>query len=268
MLYKLDLGINHLLLDEAQDTSPKQWEIVATLVSEFTAGAGARHMKRTLFAVGDDKQSIYSFQGAAPEKFGVMRDDFRKAFVGAELEWRDVKLLTSFRSGGIVLDAVDTVFSREIAYRGLSSSPDRTVHQALPSALPGSVEIWPLTVADEKREIIGWDAPFDTARETSPQVQLAQRIARHIALWRRQGGKPGDVLILVRQRGVLFEAIIRALKAANIPVAGADRMVLTEQMAVMDLIALADALLLPEDDLALGFGAEKPALRPRRRRAV
>lgn len=258
VLYKLDLGINHLLLDEAQDTSPKQWDIVETLVSEFTAGAGARHMKRTLFAVGDDKQSIYSFQGAAPEKFGVMRDDFRKAFVGAELEWRDVKLLTSFRSGGIVLDAVDTVFSREIAYRGLSSSPDRTIHQALPSALPGSVEIWPLTVADDKREIIGWDAPFDTARETSPQVQLAQKIARHIALWRRQGGKPGDVLILVRQRGALFEAIIRALKAADIPVAGADRMVLTEQMAVMDLIALADALLLPEDDLALASALKSP----------
>ena len=258
VLYKLDLGINHLLLDEAQDTSPKQWDIIETLVSEFTAGAGARQMKRTLFAVGDDKQSIYSFQGAAPEKFGVMRDDFRKAFVGAELEWRDVKLLTSFRSGGIVLDAVDTVFSREIAYRGLSSSPDRTVHQALPSALPGSVEIWPLTVADDKREIIGWDAPFDTARETSPQVQLAQKIARHVSIWRGQGGKPGDVLILVRQRGALFEAIIRALKAADIPVAGADRMVLTEQMAVMDLIALADALLLPEDDLALASVLKSP----------
>ncbi len=258
VLYKLDLGINHLLLDEAQDTSPKQWEIVATLASEFTAGAGARSIKRTLFAVGDDKQSIYSFQGAAPEKFGVMRDDFRKAFVGAELQWRDVKLLTSFRSGGIVLDAVDTVFSREIAYRGLSSSPEKTVHQALPSALPGSVEIWPLTVADDKREIIGWDAPFDTALETSPQVQLARRIARHIAVWRSQGGKPGDVLILVRQRGALFEAIIRALKAADIPVAGADRMVLTEQMAVMDLIALADALLLPEDDLALASVLKSP----------
>ena len=263
VLYKLDLGINHLLLDEAQDTSPKQWEIVETLVSEFTAGASARAIKRTMFAVGDDKQSIYSFQGAAPEKFGVMRDDFRKAFVGAELEWRDVKLLTSFRSGGIVLDAVDTVFSREIAYRGLSSSPDKTVHQALPSAKiggdkAGSVEIWPLTVAADKREIIGWDAPFDTALETSPQVQLAQKIARHIAAWRRQGGKPGDVLILVRQRGTLFEAIIRALKAADIPVAGADRMVLTEQMAVMDLIALADALLLPEDDLALASVLKSP----------
>jgi len=263
VLYKLDLGINHLLLDEAQDTSPKQWEIVETLVSEFTAGAGARNMKRTLFAVGDDKQSIYSFQGAAPEKFGVMRDDFRKAFVGADLEWRDVKLLTSFRSGGIVLEAVDTVFSREIAYRGLSSSPDKTVHQALPSARiggdnAGSVEIWPLSVADDKREIIGWDAPFDTALETSPQVQLARRIARHIAVWRSQGGKPGDVLILVRQRGTLFEAIIRALKAADIPVAGADRMVLTEQMAVMDLIALADALLLPEDDLALASVLKSP----------
>jgi len=258
VLYKLDLGINHLLLDEAQDTSPRQWDIIDTLIAEFTAGVGARSAKRTLFAVGDDKQSIYSFQGAAPEKFGSMRDRFRQSFESAELPWRDVKLQASFRSGGIVLDAVDTVFGREIAYRGLSSSPEKTVHEALPGALPGCVEIWPLTVAEDKREIIGWDAPFDSARETSPQVRLANRIAAHIALWCKRGGRPGDVLILVRQRSALFEAIIRALKSADIPVAGADRMVLTEQIAVMDLIALADALLLPEDDLALASVLKSP----------
>ena len=259
VLYKLDLGINHILLDEAQDTSPKQWEIVQTLVSEFVAGAGARGSKRrTLFAVGDDKQSIFSFQGAAPEKFGAMRGQFRGAFTAAELEWRDVSLLTSFRSSEIVLQAVDAVFGREIAFRGLSSDRTPTVHEHLPGALPGNVEIWPLEVADPKRDLTGWDAPFDLASETSPQVRLAERITRHVAIWRSKGGKPGDVLILVRQRGSLFEQIIRALKEAGIPVAGADRMVLTEHIAIMDLIALADALLLPQDDLALAAVLKSP----------
>ena len=73
-----------------------------------------------------------------------------------------------------------------------------------------------------------------------------------------RGLKPGDVLVLVRQRGPLFEAIIRALKNAGVPVAGADRLVLTEHIAVMDLMALADALLLPDDDLALASVLKSP----------
>jgi ATP-dependent helicase/nuclease subunit A len=259
VLYKLDLGIDHILVDEAQDTSPKQWAIVETLVGEFTSGAGARGTKkRTLFVVGDDKQSIFSFQGAAPEKFGAMKHKFASDFSAAELDFRDVSLLTSFRSSEIVLNAVDTVFGREIAYRGLSSDPARTVHEHLPGALPGNVEIWPLEVADPKRDVTGWDAPFDLASETSPQVRLAKRIARHVDIWRGQGGRPGDVLVLVRQRGRLFEEIIRALKDADIPVAGADRMVLTGHIAIMDLMALADALLLPQDDLALAAVLKSP----------
>jgi ATP-dependent helicase/nuclease subunit A len=258
VLYKLDLGINHLLLDEAQDTSPKQWEIIRTLVSEFTAGAGARSTKRTMFAVGDDKQSIFSFQGAAPEKFGAMREDFERDFKAAKLEWRNVKLLTSFRSGEVVLQAVDAVFASPTNYDALSSDKTKTVHEALPDKLPGHVDIWPLVLPEKKDDIEGWDAPFDTSSESSPQVRLAKKIATHVKLWQDKGTKPGDILVLVRQRGPLFEAIIRQLKAAGVQVAGADRMVLLDHIAVMDLIALADALLLPEDDLALASVLKSP----------
>jgi len=258
VLYKLDLGINHLLLDEAQDTSPKQWEIIDTLVSEFTSGEGARSVKRTMFAVGDDKQSIYSFQGANPVLFDEYHRKFRKAFESAEQVWTPVKLKTSFRSLPSILDAVDDVFKRPQAHQGFATDKAGTAHEALPGLAPGTVEIWPLMVAEPKRDIEGWDAPFDTASETSPQVRPARRIARHVAIWNRNGGKSGDVLILVRQRGPLFEAIIRALKGAGLPVAGADRMVLVEHIAVMDLMALADALLLPEDDLALASVLKSP----------
>ena len=99
MLYKLDLGINHVLIDEAQDTSPKQWEIIEALTAEFAAGAGARPGNRTIFAVGDEKQSIFSFQGAAPAPVRQKRNVFERAFVAAEKQWRNVKLQTSFRSG-------------------------------------------------------------------------------------------------------------------------------------------------------------------------
>jgi ATP-dependent helicase/nuclease subunit A len=259
VLFKLDLGVNHILIDEAQDTSPKQWEIIRTLVSEFTAGAGARAAGRTLFAVGDDKQSIFSFQGAAPEKFSDMRRQFEREFRAAELEMRVVRLQTSFRSGEVVLNAVDQVFAGQTVSASLTSDADGIPpHIALPDAAPGCVDIWPLTPSDPKDKPEGWDAPFDTRSETSPQVRLAQRIATNVALRTAAGSRPGDVLILVRQRGPLFEAIIRALKAAHIPVAGADRLLLTGHIAVMDLMALADALLLPEDDLALATVLKSP----------
>jgi ATP-dependent helicase/nuclease subunit A len=270
VLFKLDLGIDHVLIDEAQDTSPAQWEIIQKLVGEFTAGAGARSVRRTLFAVGDDKQSIFSFQGAAPQKFDEMHRTFEMAFTGAELQWEAVKLLTSFRSGANILGAVDTVFGREQAYAGLSADRVATVHQALPDAVPGNVEIWELIKPEERPEIEGWDAPFDTLRETTPRVRLARKISKHVGALIKSGTpvgharrpvRAGDILILVRQRGSLFEAIIRALKRDGIAVAGADRLILTEHIAVMDLIALADALLLPEDDLALATVLKSPLFR-------
>ena len=258
VLYKLDLGIDHILIDEAQDTSPRQWNIIRALAGEFSAGAGARRMPRTLFAVGDDKQSIFSFQGADPKIFAEVADEFETAFKGAELPWRQVKLRASFRSGPAILEAVDIVFKSPRAHAGFASDPTGTVHEALPDTVPGIVDIWPLVLPEEGKDIEGWDAPFDTASETSPQVRLSRKIARHAATWIGEGMQPRDIIVLVRQRGMLFESIIRALKAADIPVAGADRLVLTEHIAVMDLVALTDALLLPEDDLALAAVLKSP----------
>ena len=256
--YKLDRGIDHVLIDEAQDTSPKQWEIIRRLTAEFFAGAGARTVKRTIFAVGDEKQSIFSFQGAAPREFEVMHRTFDTLSKAVAHDFRYVRFRHSFRSGPNVLGAVDDVFGRPEAFAGLSADAVRTVHESLPDAAPGVVEIWDTTKPKDKREIEAWDAPFDELTETSPQVRLATRIAKNVKRWTEQGARAGDVLVLVRQRGPLFEAIIRALKDLHIPVAGADRLVLTEHIAVMDLMALADALLLPDDDLALASVLKSP----------
>ena len=264
--YKLDLGIDHLLIDEAQDTSSKQWQIVGHLVAEFTAGAGARDVPRTIFAVGDEKQSIYSFQNAAPKEFEDMRRYFQSAHQNAELKFESRKFEHSFRSGENILAVVDIVF-KQIAPSVTSDAGGFPPHIALPGAASGVVEIWEPTQPEQRKEIEGWDAPFDQVNETSPRVQLARRIARTV---RRvvDGGEPvgddrraaryGDILVLVRQRGELFETIIRALKNEGVAVAGADRLMLTEHIAVMDLIALADALLLPQDDLALATVLRSP----------
>ena len=266
--YKLDLGIDHVLIDEAQDTSDKQWEIVRRLVAEFTAGAGAREVTRTVFAVGDEKQSIFSFQDAAPRQFAQMRRHFERAHRagGADFVFREFK--HSFRSGESVLGAVDEVFkAAQVALSVAADGDGFPPHIALPDAPPSLVEIWEPEKPDARSDIEGWDAPFDTVSERSPRVKLAQRIARHVRALvdrrlpvgiERRAARYGDVLILVRQRGPLFEAIIRALKNENVEVAGADRLVLTEHIAVMDLIALADALLLPQNDLALATVLRSP----------
>jgi ATP-dependent helicase/nuclease subunit A len=259
VLYKLDLGIDHVLIDEAQDTSPKQWDIVRTIVSEFTPGGARGNVKRTVFAVGDEKQSIFSFQGAAPLAFDAMRREFARQFDAPDLGWRYLRFHHSFRSGEAVLGGVDRVFALREIYESITSDEAGVPpHMSLPDAAPGLVELWPLIKPAERKEIEGWDAPFDTESEESPRVKLAQRIAKHVKLWIARGRKAGDVLVLVRQRGPLFEAVIRALKNAGIPVAGADRLVLTEHIAVMDLMALADCLLLPDDDLALASVLKSP----------
>jgi ATP-dependent helicase/nuclease subunit A len=266
--YKLDRGIDHVLIDEAQDTSAPQWEIISRLVAEFTAGAGAREQSRTIFAVGDEKQSIFSFQGAVPKKFDEMRRLFESAYAAIGADWRYLRFEHSFRSGANVLGAVNEVFAARDVYASVTTDEAGIApHLALPDAAPGVVEIWPLVRPQERREIEGWDAPFDALSLTSPQVRLAERIADTIGdgianrgtIGReRRPMTAGDVLVLVRQRGPLFEAIIRALKQRHIKVAGADRLVLTEHVAVVDMMALADALLMPDDDLALAVALKSP----------
>ena len=268
--YKLDLGIDHLLIDEAQDTSPDQWEIIKNFVAEFTAGAGARSdIRRTIFAVGDDKQSIFSFQGAKPQAFDDTRRHFKAAHDDAKLDFLALPFSYSFRSVPLVLQAVDTVFAQPAAHKGLTVDPTATVHQAVRAASPGLVELWPLVKPDPKDEVDPWDQPFDTTSETSPRVVLARQIADAVKTWMARGDlvgdgedrhpvRAGDILILVRQRGPLFEAIIRALKSADVAVAGADRLKLVEHIAIMDLLALADALLHPQDDLALAAILKSP----------
>ncbi len=269
--FKLDRGIDHVLIDEAQDTSPKQWDIVERLIEEFTTGAGARDgIKRTIFAVGDEKQSIFSFQGAAPREFDVRRREMESRFKKAKLDFENVILKHSFRSGRAILDAVDHVFRDETIFKSIHAVGNgHPVHDALIDAPPASIDLWQLEEAAESENEGGWRAPLDALPESSPEAALARRVQGEISsligegLMTGAGDKRrllsfGDILILVRRRGTAFNAVIQALKHASIPVAGADRLKLTEHIAVIDLMNLADALLLPSDDLALAIALKSP----------
>ena len=268
--YKLDRGVDHVLIDEAQDTSPRQWDIVAHLIAEFTAGAGARDgLKRTIFAVGDEKQSIFSFQGAVPREFGLRRETLRRQFEGAGLPFDPVAFTYSFRSGSAILQSVDHVFRDASIFRSIHAVDAYPVHESLSDAGPSLIDLWALQEPDERPEIEGWQAPFDAVSETSPEVRLADRVQAEIKRLMAEGTETGpigrrrllsygDVLVLVRRRGNAFDAIIQSLKHAGIPVAGADRLRLTEHIAVIDLMNLADALLLPQDDLALAVALKSP----------
>jgi len=269
VLYKLDGGLDHILLDEAQDTSPEQWKIVGRLVEEFFAGAGTRSesQSRTLFAVGDEKQSIFSFQGADPAGFGHHRKLYATRAQGAELPFVDLRPAISRRSAQAVLEFVDAVFESEAARDGLSSADDPIHHDADRSD-PGRVEIWPTVKAAQTEESDPWE-PVDAVLKSSAQTVLASRIAARIAEWLREGtrlpGKAapiaaGDIMILVRRRNAFAEEMIRQLLDRGVPVAGADRMILMEQIAIADLVALGQFALLPEDDLNLAALLKSPLI--------
>jgi ATP-dependent helicase/nuclease subunit A len=269
--YKLDRGVDHVLIDEAQDTSPRQWDIVAHIISEFTSGAGARDgIVRTVFAVGDEKQSIFSFQGAAPREFDLRRRALQRKFEGAGLKFDPVSFTYSFRSGPAILHAVDQVFREQDIFRSIHAVDiGNPIHHALADAGPSQIDLWELAEADDRQDIEGWRAPFDGVAATSPEVKLSRRIQAEIKTLVGSGvmtgsnndRRPlryGDMLVLVRRRGNAFDAVIQALKHAGIPVAGADRLKLTEHIAIIDLMNLADALLLPQDDLALAVALKSP----------
>lgn len=269
--YKLDRGVDHVLIDEAQDTSPRQWDIVAHIISEFTSGAGARDgVVRTVFAVGDEKQSIFSFQGAAPREFDLRRRALQRKFEDAGLKFDPVSFTYSFRSGPAILHAVDQVFREQDIFRSIHSVDiGNPIHHALADAGPSQIDLWELAETDNRQDIEGWRAPFDGVAATSPEVKLARRIQAEIKALVGSGVttgsandrrrlRYGDMLVLVRRRGNAFDAVIQALKHAGIPVAGADRLKLTEHIAIIDLMNLADALLLPQDDLALATALKSP----------
>ncbi|WP_182086656.1 double-strand break repair helicase AddA [Aureimonas sp. ME7] len=265
--YKLDRGIDHVLVDEAQDTSPRQWQVVRQLVEEFFAGASASVRPRTVFAVGDEKQSIYSFQGASPEMFARERDHLQRIAEGGERPFSRVELHQSFRSVPDILEAVDRVFAEPADRRGLQSGDEPPVHVSARGRDPGLIEVWPVVTPAAVPQNEDWLEPIDHQPEFSPANRLARRIAATIRGWLGQPIRvkgvlrplnAGDVIVLVRKRSGFVAAMGSALREAGIRVAGADRLVITQHIAAEDLMALGRTVSNAEDELSLAAVLKSP----------
>ena len=301
VLYKLDYDIEHILVDESQDNSGLQWQLVRALAQEFFAGKGRTgdtggRMARTLFAVGDTKQSIYSFNGADPAQFSEQAEYYESLCADRPERFARPELALSWRSCANILDMVDETFCPR-ASKAVPGAPETKFldetraqetaapgfspyvrHQAQREDSPGSVELWAAVPRPSEPPPEDPGAPVDAPSPLSARNRLARNIADAIADWLARGElvsarsgngwrqrpmRPGDIMILVRRRtGGLFDEIIRQLKIRNIPVAGADRMVLRGQTAVLDLMSAARMALLEEDDLALAEFLKGPFLHP------
>ncbi len=266
MMFKLDQGLDHILVDEAQDTNPEQWKIISALCDEFFSGLGAREeTDRTVFIVGDEKQSIYSFQRAAPEEFTRMQHYFTEKIKECNKELGNVELITSFRTTKSVLSCVDAVFASTEMRKGLGNAPIK--HEAYRRGQAGVVELWPLQETQKSDTRDPWEPPIKIIESHSGQAMLANQIANQIANWIENKEllpshdrpiQPGDIMILVRTRTAFFNQIVRALKIKKIPVSGVDRMILNDQLPVQDLLSASTFALLPEDDLTLACLLKSP----------
>ncbi len=265
VLYRLDGGIDHVLVDEAQDTSPAQWRVIELLTAEFTAGHSARDVARTVFVVGDHKQSIYSFQGADVAAFDAKHAAFRDRFLGVEQAFQSLKLEHSFRSSPAVLSLVDAALrDRNPAALGAGIG-----HIAFKDQLPGRVDLWPVITAEKDPVDQNFEDPVDLIAPAHHVARLAEQVAHQIdqmiqggtVIVTSTGPRPvhaGDFLILVQRRSALFTEIIRACKKRGLPIAGADRLKLGAEMAVKDLLALLAFLDTPDDDLSLAALLRSP----------
>lgn len=265
ILYKLDGGIEHLLMDEAQDTSPSQWNVVKRLTDEFTAGDSGQKNKRTVFIVGDVKQSIYSFQGADPAKFDVMQRRFSDRLAAVDERLEKKNLAFSFRSADPILRLVDEVFDKE-AGAGFSA---QSLHRPFFTDLPGRVDLWPFQKTLKIEDDTPWFKPVDLPEPDNPQIILARKVAEWISNLLTSGqelpGKnrtirPSDFLILVQGRRPIFHNIIKELKARSLPIAGVDRLDIGQELAVRDILSLLKFADLPEDDLSLAEALRSPLL--------
>lgn len=256
VLYKLDGGLDHILIDEAQDTSPQQWSIIQALTKEFFSGYGSKSQKPTIFVVGDRKQSIYSFQGADVTEFEKMHN----YFAATAQNFQTINMEVSFRSTAAILDMVNTVFTTTSAAKGVIS-PNQNIHH-IPSRIGdcGHVELWGLTYpySDSTADDI-WLPPVERITAQSSSALLAQKIAEMIhhkvsSHELKADGTPlryRDFLILIQRRNSFAEEMVRACKNLNVDIAGIDKINLNEQIVILDLLAAARFAILPNDDLNL-----------------
>ncbi len=273
-LQKLDGDLKHILVDEAQDTNPDQWAIIAAITKEFFKSKNTKKKikieDRTMFVVGDEKQSIFSFQRADPKEFENRREFFKEQVTKAGGKWQHVKMEVTFRSSPAIMQVVDAVFKNDEAADGLRFNEDKDdeiTHKPFRLGQGGEVKISPIVKSKGLAPLPAWPIPTEREESFDPAVEIAENIADEIKNLIDSGEKlkargraivPSDIMILVRRRSRFVDDMIRALKKRDIPVAGADRISLREQISVMDLVAIGEFSQFPRDDYKLAVILKSP----------
>lgn len=254
VLYSLDYEIDHILVDEAQDLSEKQWSLIELISGEFFAGMGVREINRTLFIVGDFKQSIFSFQGAEPE---IFKSRYRVFSSLSPDTWKEVVMNRSFRSEQNILKLVNAIFPTLFT--------DYIEHEPY-KINQGHVEVWPLIEPEKNEEQEGWELPSPHLDSHAAHYKLADSICTRITGWLDSGRmiaghgqiKPQDIMILVRKRSEAVDILAARLRHKGLKVSTPKHGKFTDDLIVMDIISLLEFILNPDDDLNLAGLLKSP----------
>ena len=259
-LYHLNNRFHHILVDEAQDLNKTQWELIQALSNEFFYNLESI---RSIFVVGDPKQAIYSFQGSSPSLFAETKTGMQKLAKHYHIQMVHSELNESFRSDPIVLKFVDQVF-KILRKRNPAYFIEEINHISNRKFEKSSIEVWPLVsmkkdeAFEEKNQTMKWQISKEYKEIQNSSEILANKIAMRIKNLLQERYLPSDIMILVRRRDKLVEQIIMALKAENIPVSGADRLILNNNLAIQDLLAVGRFLLSSYDDYNLACLLKSP----------
>jgi ATP-dependent helicase/nuclease subunit A len=269
--YRMDRRVDHLLIDEFQDTSPTQWRMLLPLLEEMAAGESGR--ARSLFIVGDAKQSIYGFRRADPRLLGRATQ-----WMQERLQARSAPLHHSRRSAPAIINFVNALF----AHPEVGERIDFALHDTHRRDDWGRVEIAPLVpdATASGAAALTFRDPLARARLTREDLRArteAEQVSRRIRALidsgvevTTQAGRHrigyGDIMVLARARTHLHH-LERQLTADGIPFVGAARGTLLETSIARDLMALLRLLDAPHRDLELAqvlrsplFGAGDEAL--------
>lgn len=268
--WKLDSRYDHILVDEAQDTNRRQWRIIDRLAEDFFAGEQER--ARSIFVVGDHKQSIYGFQGTDPDVFEEWRARTAPRALDARRPLQSVHLALSFRSGPAVL-AVVNEFLQAVGGAAIGMEVAPLPHLPHRAEAGGEVVLWPVVEVGADEDSADDDSDAAAANQEAADQEMARRLAQQVAAWLRpddparlwlpahgRWARAGDIQILLRRRSWLMTSLVRELYDCGVRVAGVDRLLLTEPLAVLDLLALVRFAVQPEDDLNLASLLVSPFL--------
>ncbi|MDA9231004.1 double-strand break repair helicase AddA [Rickettsiales bacterium] len=272
--YKLDGAISHILVDESQDTNHNQWQIIKAISDDFFDKNDEIGEERTIFIVGDEKQSIYSFQGADPSIFNDVFYYYSQKLEQNNSKMHNISLNNSFRSKKNILQLVDNIF-KEQDYKKAISKINIVKHNPIKLDNMGKVELWPIINvkeddANSNKDDFSWKINVKPVEKLNSKELLAKLIAKKIKNWLESEKiiysenriiEPKDIMILIKDRANnLGNLIINNLQKEKIPVSGGDKFELSSHFLVKDLLLIAKFLLLPQDDLNLATLLKSPII--------